>query len=151
MRQERPEGTGCHGSAATPRDASKEHRFIQQSPWEIRYDGDKIPIIEETERVDIVGDGVWTRHMVLWFPAFSEENTMYARVQVLQWLRHRSFDWGLMQSLGIEERIRQILTDWWAALLTCDSPLYIELTREFYSTFRHTNIEFQGNMRFHLP
>lgn len=60
----------------------------------------------------------------------------------MQLLKHRSFDWTFIRVVGQEDSIREMLTDRWAAVHLFDLIQYIELTREFHSTFRHTLTDF---------
>ncbi|XP_076901115.1 uncharacterized protein LOC143555456 [Bidens hawaiensis] len=122
--------------------SSSRRKRQRTGPRIIRYDSDEMPIIEGVERADIVGDGHRTPHQVLRFYDPFEEYTRHTRMRGMQLLLMRTFDWVLLGTLGADTTIQGLMSDRWRAVLECDSISYVELTREFCSTFSYTAPDF---------
>ncbi|XP_076907764.1 uncharacterized protein LOC143564343 [Bidens hawaiensis] len=101
----------------------------------ICYEVEEIPI-EEASVDEIKGDED-TPHIILRFSLNTTEKEIYDRIWEAPLLRHRTFNWELLGTLGQAERVRTLLGPRWATILRFDRTQYVKLVHEFYATFRH--------------
>lgn len=112
----------------------------QRCSRRIRYEVEEIPIVEAS--VDEIKGDEDSPHIILKFILNTEERKMYDRIWNVPLLRHRTFNWKLLGTLGQAERVRTLLGPRWATILEFDQKQYVELVHEFYATFRHKNCDF---------
>ncbi|KAI3776830.1 hypothetical protein L1987_46620 [Smallanthus sonchifolius] len=75
-------------------------------------------------------------HQLLSFAPGTSEHDRLARMDSAPLHAIRTIDWPLMGQLGVRERLRQLLPPRWRQLLDVPREQYVELTLEFFSTFR---------------
>ena len=78
-----------------------------------------------------------SEHTLLPFELATDEAVRCERFMDLEIYQARTFDWDLIEAMGLTDRLETLLWPSWRSALRCSEVQYAELTMEFHSTFQY--------------